>query len=593
MSLPFTLCLSMLACFIVGCDHLNSSHGAGPRSNRIENQTLHDFNISYEEMWDARDGIEVDKNPFRFFGATGGDWGRMGPQEARIKWDGVGAVQASDVWQWAGGWHSLQGLAREANRTLDFAALYPSFIRRQYQPRIVGLAVRAKGNGKLKFELKGPSDQQLWLEYQPLATESFRDFVFAVDSQKLRQVKLFNWVVESGDISIDSIQLQVEMPEMDIADRVFLKSFAKLAMCFDVQSSLVRDRANWPAGDFDSIPATGMFCLATAAAAELGIVDRSFAEETLKAVHDRVALIPRAHGVLPHFVRRMDEGQYRIHANTEFSTVDTALFQISMLLSAEMLRRSDIAAEVTKQIRGIDFGKLYNADGQISHGIRDDGSTVLDSVWHDWGGETALVLLMERIAMGEAAKLRMSKSGKPHGGVGFIPEIQSLFFSAFDRDDLDALSGRNWRQIRSALLERQQAWFPDDSEAARQGIYGLSAGEGPNGVGYVANGVDVEGAALIHPHYILLSACLHDDSSDPYATLASLEKQGLLPPFGMVENCSSDLQQRLPMLGSLNAGFEAIGAWHLRQKHRGELDTIYKASESSEPLAEAIKIFYP
>lgn|GEM_PF-6524775 len=144
---------------------------------------------------------------------------------------------------------------------------------------------------------------------------------------------------------------RVEMPELDIADRVFLKSFAKLAMCFGVQSSLVKDRANWPAGDFDSIPATELFCLATAAAAEIGIVERSFAEETLKAVHDRVSLIARAHGSLPHFVRRMEGGQYRIYANTEFSTVDTAIFQISMLLSAAMPGRSEIAAEVTGQIR--------------------------------------------------------------------------------------------------------------------------------------------------------------------------------------------------------------------------------------------------
>ncbi|MFM7036392.1 MAG: hypothetical protein ACKO2L_01590 [Planctomycetaceae bacterium] len=54
--------------------------------------------------------------------------------------------------------------------------------------------------------------------------------------------------------------------------------------------------------------------------------------------------------------------------------------------------------------------------------------------------------------------------------------------------------------------------------------------------------------------------CCWDDSNVPYGTLAALEEQGLLPPFGMVENVSIDLKQRLLLLGSLNAGFEAIGA---------------------------------
>ena len=87
--------------------------------------------------------------------------------------------------------------------------------------------------------------------------------------------------------------------------------------------------------------------------------------------------------------------------------------------------------------------------------------------------------------------------------------------------------------------------------------------------------------------------CCWDDSNVPYGTLAALEEQGLLPPFGMVENVSIDLKQRLLLLGSLNAGFEAIGAWHLRQRHRGELDAVYRAAESPEPLSEAIRIFYP
>jgi len=69
---------------MVGCDYKSDS-GELLSPERIDNQPVHDFGISCGESWDVRDGTQVDRNPFRFFSATGGDWGRMGPQEDQIQ----------------------------------------------------------------------------------------------------------------------------------------------------------------------------------------------------------------------------------------------------------------------------------------------------------------------------------------------------------------------------------------------------------------------------------------------------------------------------------------------------------------------------
>ena len=50
---------------------------------------------------------------------------------------------------------------------------------------------------------------------------------------------------------------------------------------------------------------------------------------------------------------------------------------------------------------------------------------------------------------------------------------------------------------------------------------------------------------------------------DTYKLLHDMEKRGLMPPWGLVENVKADLSEYSPMLGSLNAAFECLGAYHL------------------------------
>lgn len=558
-------------------------------------QPVQEYFFSFKEDTRESGGKKIDLNPFRFYTHLGTDYGLMGPAERLITWKrGQVEVDLTGA-EWAGMWHSLEGLAREKNRRLDFLNCYPPFILGEYQPRCAGLKVRAGGNGYLKLELKSPGESVLWEAGRMLDSgEKTEELAFDLKPEELREVKLLNWVAEPGArLSIDSLALVLDFPEMPYEKKVFLKSYAKMARCYSEGDGVVKDRANFPAGDFDSVPAGGLFCLATGAAWKMGIVDKEFAVRTLRKVHAVVSRLPKAYGLLPHFIRRYD-GEYRIHKDTEYSTVDTALYYHGMLLAAQLLSDTETLAKLEKEVKGIQFGRLRDADGWISHGVKDDGKTKLASIWRDWGGETTLVLLLERMAAGKDARLRMDKSGKVFRGVGFIAEIQSLFYPHFSSEAPDAVSGVDWLSARRELLGEQMKYFGPDTAAGGLGLYGVSAGEGLHGVGYAAEGVmTVPKTTLLHPHYILMSAPLRPSPGETYKLLQVMEANGLFPPWGLVENFTADLTEYLPMTGALNASFECLGAYHLWAVAAGKPDEIYEAAKSNPVTAEAIKAFYP
>ena len=588
-------------------------------------------------------------SPFRGVTHIASDYGPMGPGESWLTWR-PGRIEIElkdDGPEWAGMWHSLEGLAREKERTLDFARVYPPWIRDEAQPRCTGLVVRAAGTGTLRIDIRSRDDDIIWEATSRLDTvDETRRLLVDCPTDRLPATKVVAWrATRPCRLSIDSIGLRLQLPPTPFEKRVFLTSYAKLSRCYVRTDGVVKDRAHVPAGRFCAVPASGMFCLATAAAWQLGIVDRAFAEETLHKVHRTMSAVPKARGLLPHFISKSLfqndpwEGEapaeppsafrgrlshaapvrgsagaspshhasdaahsetasevgdgYRIHGKTEFSTVDSALYYHGMLLAAEMLGERAVRDELVQAIRSIELDKLRGANGAISHGLRTDGRTLIRSSWTGWGGETALVLLLERIALGDAARPKMDRSGKVFRGRGFIAEVQSLFYPQFGEDRVDAVSGVNWLTARRALLADQMAYLPRDTAAATLGLYGLSAGEGPRGVGYVVNGTATRPTAdLIHPHYVLMSGILRPPG-EVYALLRAMGSRDLFPPWGMVENAKADLSEHHPMLGSLNAAFEALAAYHLWANATGQPDAIYDAARSCPPLARAIRAFYP
>lgn len=531
-------------------------------------------------------------NPFLSYTALGTDFGFLGPGEKALVWEpGHMCVQLDKV-RWGGIWHSLSGMASDSASTLDFAKAYPPFVSDAFQPAIVGVRLRGNGNGPVKVEVKDAAQAVLWSETWEMNHEANQDFIRPLPM--LHRAKFLNWVSECGcHVCIDQIALEVEMPAIPTDLRVFLKSYVKLARCYSESTGLVKDRAHIGEGTFDAIPACGMFCLATAVAKEQGIVTPAFASELLRRTHRIVSGIPTSSGLLPHFVRMSGDGKFAIHPKTEFSSVDTAIYFHSMLIAARILGDQQTADAIVASIKRIRMDELLDPSGHVIHGINDDGTRIPAS-WQDWGGETALVLLFQHIALGDTAPARMKTDGKAWQGTGFIPEIQSLFFPGFDTMNKDRVSGHDWATLRSDYLAKQQNYFRQlGGPLQGSGIFGLSAGEDRRGMGYLVSGTDLPDQVVIHPHYMLMSACHWKDSSAALALMEKLEKIGALPPWGMVENIDTKTGEMLPMLGSLNAGFECLAAYHLLAKHRKQPDSIYDAVRNHPDLASALKVFYP
>lgn len=575
------------------------SQAAGQPAARLVWQPVQEYFIRRDETQQVQAGTKR-LNSFTAYTHIGSDFGFHGPAEHEIEWltDEIVVHLGQQPEAWAGMWHSLAGQARNATRVMDFTKAYPQQITAKHQPRVNAIMIEASGRGKIKLEVKSPANELRWVQMVELNEADGRMFVLPVPADAVRDAKVLVWTAESGsEVKVSSLRLGIEIPPMGWDTYAFLACYAKIARCYSIDTGFVRDRAHIEEGAFESISATGMYVLASAAAAQdsLGIVTPDYARWVLGRTHEAMKKLKTGHGLLPHFVHRRDHA-YGIHPGTEYSTVDTAIYAQAMLLAATMLGEHVIAEDLVRQMKDIQYDLLRLPDGHLSHGLADDGITLLPHGWQDWGGETTLVMLMEGIANPQHRPPGMRTPGKAWQGTGFIPEIQSLFHPDFDSDQPDAHDGVRWLSVRKTMLGAQRAYIAKrwpQSSAARDGIYGLSAGENRNGNGYYVGGVDLPDQKLIHPHYIFMAAPLNDKTAEVYALLQRMEKAGYFPPWGLVENLDVDGRSYLPMEGALNAGFEALGAYHLFARHRGIPDAIYEASLKNPSVRDAMRLFYP
>ena len=184
--------------------------------------------------------------------------------------------------------------------------------------------------------------------------------------------------------------------------------------------------------------------------------------------------------------------------------MDTSIAYHGLLLAAHLLGDRDAEADVLAQIRKVRFDRVRGSDGFVRYGLAGDGKTPLARrvgrvgrrggpgrpAWSGW-------------PPGRPARPRISRSGKVPDGVGFVAELQSLFYPHFDGPRPDALTGVNWLAVRRELARAQAAAVaacPRAEPAARLGLFGQSAGEGYRGRGYLADGLRCP-PAVLHPHY--------------------------------------------------------------------------------------------
>lgn len=496
-----------------------------------------------------------------------------------------------------GMWHSLSGLMEEKDDCLDFARCYP-LVRAEYQPCCVGAVIRVRGAGSLRLELKSAEQRILWWATQELALgEKWQELVFTWEPDDLRKVKSLYWSAEpaGAQVQLDSLSLRIRVPELPLGQEVFLLSYAKLARLYSQERGTVRERGCQPAGRRDSIPASGLFALATCVAWKLGMVKLAQAEQVLHKVHATVSGVERRKGLLPRFVYE-EEGRHRINKGAEHSTLGTSVYYHSILLAAQLLWDGKTLAGTLSAIREIDFDHLRDAGGYVAGGLKDDGATPTDYSWRDWGGEAVLCLLLELMATGGVRQPKLKGAGTVPGGVGLQAEIESMFYPDFSTGEVDEITGVDWLGARRALLEEQKAYFRrrwPKPAAARLGLYGLSLGEDPNGEGYVESGTRVGGKTeLICPYYLLMSGQVEPDPGVVYEILRTMRAKGLMPPWGIAGGLTPELDPP-PLAGALSAGLESIAAYHLWAKVAGQPDEIYTAAEDCGLMREAIRALYP
>lgn len=565
--------------------------------SRVLWQTLHDYTTIVEPAHSGRqDRHKV--NPFLSYTNIGTDFGFLGPAEHKIGWQSgqIGVTLGHTLDDWAGMWHSLSRLARMKGSHMDFSACYPDAIAKPFQPSINGLRLLIRGKGSIKLELCDEHGRVQWSQNRSLHHDRISEELYDLPTASLKTIKFLNWVAEPGsDFDLDRIDLRVVRPNVDYDQWMFLASYAKALACWSESTGTVRDRAHIDDGSFDSVSATGLFCLATAAAACEGVVSRDFAISVWNKTVAVMETLRGPYGLLPHFIRMNDKGRLEIHPGTEYSTIDTSLFDLSAIIAAKMLDQPVLCEQALRRARQVKMDQLLIGQKYVSHGVMHDGKTIIPFHWRDWGGETALVLLMLKLSNPQA-NASMSDAARPHQGTGFIAEIQSLLFADFDQSRIDAISGANWRHVRETLLRDQQEYLSKNqimSNLPSWGIYGFSAGEQRHGLGYLVSGVDLPKQTLIHPHYLLMSATMEKDPQNIRNAMQTMEQHRFFGAWGLVENIHAIDRKSLPMLGSLNATFEALGAYHFAMKHRQKTNEIYRAAESIPELRNAMRVFYP
>jgi hypothetical protein len=588
--------MSFIRIFLVTAGLASLPAGAAPRGREVL-QTVHEYFNLKEILASSTDASPV-VNGFLNYTHIGTDFGFVGPGELSFCLE-AGAVCADFTAKpasWGGVWHSLNGLARE-NVPMDLHAPYPDLVRAEFQPRVVGVQAVVAGSGNFKVELEAPrqaddfGDPPGWSHTFVLDGDEKLRTVSVGIGKDIRHAQTLNWVAEPGaKITVDSVALQMELPDVDFPSYVFLASYAKLARCYSAQTGMIRDRAHIGPESLNNVPATGMFALATAAAQRLGVVEEAVARATLRRILRVVESLPRQRGILPHFVLR-ENGAWVLLPGAEYSTIDTALCLISLRLAANVLGDSESAARALELLRAVDIPALRNAEGYVIHGLHEDGEP-LAHFWRDWGGETALVLMMQRIAGGEGFLPQMEGSGRTHRGIGFIAELPALFFPQFNTNARAHAGSVEWGAYRQRRLAEQKAYFAThapQSLAAQLGLYGLSAGEGEHGIGYHTGGVEDSDQRLIFPHYILMSSLMESTPAAVYEILQKLEAHGWFTPWGLVENIAAGGESYVPMISSLNACFESLAAYHLLLAHRGQVNPLYQAATEDEVFADAIK----
>lgn len=244
------------------------------------------------------------------------------------------------------------------------------------------------------------------------------------------------------------------------------------------ETGLVRDKARNFAPTEDrntvsSLAATGFGLAVISHAARFGHMDYATAEnQTLKTLKFVYSHVPHYKGWLLHFV---DWKSGKRVWNSEYSTIDTALFLAGALYASEIFSHPEISSLTRKIYDRIDFHSAMNDDGRNPGKRTLSLSYTPEKGWTSYQWETyseqAILIIL---GIGHAKRPLPVETWhawrRDLMGIHmplFIHQYSHLFidFRSFREKIWDA-------GLRATFLHRNMA---------RRGYWGLSAGESPDG----------------------------------------------------------------------------------------------------------------
>lgn len=528
------------------------------------------------------------------------DGDRGGISDTTTEWEqGNVKLSIAPSSTWGGIWMSLNHPIREGKQ-INFSAILPAPIKQEYQSNVTGIQVQvmnATPGRFLKLELKN-GDVLLWSDAITLNGDTQLIEISLPALNNINHLVLVLDQAQPNDyVVIERISFAAQTQIKDTATAAFVWSYGMLLENWNPHTGLVRDKAKDASGEFDAIQATGNLAAATAAASQLGIIERTDAIQIVDKIGDTLLnKIPRLHGLLPHWVKMLPTGEFVIVDGTEWSSVDTVIAVLGLLEAQSSLGMDTSATE--QLLKDIDWDALVTPNG-ISHGYTYAG-TLIPYGWDVFGGESWLVQLAYASATGQVAPLAYPSPPTANGS-GFIDELAWLYIPPPNGKDIWKT---NWNQYRKDAVQNQIAYYPNLSPEAcfaKLGLFGLSAGEVPApwlvpqhsiyqayGVGGAFGGANDGlgfGSPVVAPHYSAMIASVRP--KDSLKMWNWLIDNGYFTPLNNIEsltftdesNCTSSNTEWNQLKGSWNLSLQALGWGRYLTEQRGGKFGLWQAME--------------
>ncbi len=536
-------------------------------------------------------------NSVYFYNRMEGDRGAI--NDAILDWgEGFVKISVAAGQTWGGMWMSLNHPIREG-LPIDFSPILP-----KYQTSITGLEIQiaeATPGRTFRAEFKNGNDL-VWKEELTISGDNQKLYFHLPALQNINHmVFVLDQALDGDFVVLQRVSFTSQQAIRDTATDAFVWSYGMLLANWNPKTGLVRDKAKDTSGEFDAIQATGSLAAATVVAYQLGVVNKEDAVQIVNKISEALlSIVPRYHGLLPHWVEVSSDGKWIIVENTEWSSVDTVIAAVGLLEAQSGLGLDTSGTE--QLLREIDWENLVMPNG-ISHGYSYNGE-LIPYAWDAFGGESWLMQLVHAGVTGQVAPLAYPSPPTANGS-GFIDELAWLYVPPPATRDY---WGTDWTIYRYTAVDKQISFHPYHYPAScfsQLGLFGLSAGEVPApamvsqnniyqayGVGgafTAANDGSQFGALVIAPHYSAMIASLRP--KEAIAMWDWLISNDLFSPLNNVEslmfpedkNCNPATVVWNQLKGSWNLSLQTLG-WGRYLAERGKQVPILWQTVETNPL---------